>query len=268
MYKIILLLLSLSIQVNAFDVLNIFNLNGKWDKNKGEVSIEKFKFYTESFGMKSDMISVPLEKSGSNFYLNYKDTYFVYKPQENSILHGIEKVTFNNVSLNFEPKKILQFQTKGMEIMQTNGAQTIPSISLRCRKLDKVKSALDVSEDILVPCLDAASLTIPRIALNGFSASALSKSLNNKLAVKNLDNIKFNIYKGSYTLSLKAKYIFNWTIQASGTVKYLENTNQVELRLSKANAGIFPVKNTILKEIAASSLDSIKVIGDRILISL
>ena len=268
MYKITLMLISLSLQVNAFDVLNIYNLNGKWDQNKGEVSIEKFKFYTESFGIKSDMISVPLEKSGSNFYLNYKDTYFVYKPQVSSILHGIEKVSFNNVSLNFEPKKILQFQTKGMEIMQTQGAQSIPSITLRCRKLDDTKAVINVQDDILVPCLDAASLVIPRIALNSFSAAKLSKSLNNKLSVKNLDNIKFNIYKGSYTLSLKAKYIFNWTINASGTVKYLEKTNQVELRLSKAKAGIFPVKNTILREIASSNLDSVKIIGDRILISL
>lgn len=263
-------MVSLSLKVSAFDVLNIYNLNGKWDQTKGEVTVENFKFYTESFGIKSDMISVPLEKSGSNFYLNYKDTYFVYKPQENSILHGIEKVFFNNVSLNFEPKKILQFQTKGMEIMQSKGAQKIPSIDLRCRKLDKSsdKAVIDIEDDIIVPCLDAASLSIPRIALNDFSASKISKSFNNKIQVNNLDDIKFNIYKGSYTLSLKAKYIFNLTVQASGTVRYLESTNQVEFKLSKARAGIFSVKNTVLKEITASNLDSVKVIGDSILISL
>lgn len=267
MNKLVLIIMaSLSLQVNAFDVLNIYNLNGSWNKTKGEVTVENFKFYTQSFGIKSDMISVPLEKSGSNFYLNYQDTYLVYKPQQNSILHGIEKVSFNNVSLNFEPKKILQFQTQGIEIMQTQGAQTIPSMNLRCRKLDK--AIIDIENDLIVPCLDAASLSIPRINLNGFSASIISKSLNNKIQVNNLDNINLNIYKGSYTLSLKAKYIFNLTVKASGTVRYLKSTNQVEFKLSKARAGIFPVKNTVLKEIASSNLDSVKVIGDRILVSL
>lgn len=264
MYKIILFMI-MSNALYGFDSLEVVNLNGIWQNNKGEFTGDRLKVYTEQFGLRTEGLSIPLKREGGKYSLSFKGLDFIYKPHPSSVLNGIENLMVDQATLIYKPKELLQFSTKGITIAQGQGQQSIPKMSVRCKALPQGKSTV---LDLIHPCLDVGAVEIPLLRLNSFSNKAVAQALNTKSSIDKLEEVKVNIYKKRFTASLKAKFIFRLTVKVSGPITYDQNNEQMVVQVEKATAGIFPVKRTLLKEIREANLDSIKVVGDRLFIKL
>jgi hypothetical protein len=251
--------------------LSAENFSLHFSSGQGAVSADSVSFYQNRWGLKLTTPTIDLARDEERFHASYEGLDTALDLSLSPMLASISQLNVSIGQLDLTPSERIEAQFERLSFEMGEGEQNFDGVRLSCRRTEQ-KNRSDDALTWVSPCFDLGLLKIPVLKVAEKSAATLTRALS-ATAEKGMN---FNQVKditlmqsgGRFTLSLEAKYIFNWTVKASGQSFVDEKNRKMVFVLEKAKAGIFSVKSKILKELGKADIKNITVDGDRISIGL
>jgi hypothetical protein len=241
----------------------------------GDMQADRFKIESPAFDFEATEFFGQLQNQEQGLRLTQYDQVLSLKGFDISGWSFLERVHINQGNLQWVNGRQLSLHLPSAGAVIKGRYQEIQQLRMSCRStLVTARSAA-----ALAPCLEQASLTLPRLDLDQLSFGVVTETLYDpelisagvvdmgpsSQLINNLTNIDLRIQNSSYWLEARTRVLINVRLRLEGTVHYHEASNQVVINLSRARAGIFSVKSRLLKTLREKGLN---VQGDRIIISL
>lgn len=268
----LIMLLTLS-PIYALNEIKLENLKGSLNTfesgtdTMSYLDYEHFSYEGLPLSVHSDQSSINTSFVDGNFKASHNDILLNYDFGPQSFLAGIRNIITDNLNLHYKRGELLSFNTQGIEVQHSGGNQYLPELSLKCKNDGK-----SLINEVSQTCLSLAELDIPALNFDSLSAMSMAKSFNQlsrkMKSIDSVENLKLLIFDEAFQLQFKVKYLLNWTVRSSGTIRYDEETKLISIYLAKAKVGIISLKGKILDQIRDARLESVDVQGNMIYIQL
>lgn len=210
------------------------------------------------------------------FHLDHPDFQVSYDFGKEGLLSGVEKVQTQNFNFVYLKEQRVDVQSTGLLLKHSKGSQFLPAFNLKC----SANAQKSLIKDVSGMCLHLGSLRVPVVEFDQLSGASVAKALEieelaNEIGIKSInkgldkiEDLKLFVMYGKLNLSFKARFLFKWTVQVEGDVKYNEEEQVLTVKIDSAKAGIFSIKKTLLKQIREANLSSVTVDGDLLTVKL
>lgn len=281
--KLLILLTSL-LSLNSFakfPVVNVKDLSGSYENNRGRAYAESAKYDLTEAIISHERINVEFFRPEKNLVLR----------DESTTVELNFDVSFMNIFKAFEVDLVNINSTK--EVFNLNTHKLILDIAPAKYTFNKVelesnvegKIGKDDEFDLIDGFLVSGEANILSVFFGilrkdkfiedlKFENPDLSKEIDTQFS-NNTDkipvvarNFRMVIEKGNFSGSVYLDSWLNATLYLGGKVEYLKKDNKLIIKLWKARVGYFSIRNIILRKIAALNLDAVSVSGSTISIDL
>lgn len=260
------LLLPSTYAIEAFQAKNVeLELNSQ--THEGQLYAEDFKFGLSPLRIEAERPQVNFSWNQGSFKTRIDDIQLSYSFDKDSFLSGLQGIATTNLTIDYLENKRLRVENSGLLIEHSGTQQFIPQLSVTCA----AQAQKSLIGDISSQCLHLGRLKIPSLNFDDLSGKKVSKSLGAEKAIEKIEDIDLMILQKSFNLSFRVRFLFRWKVKASGSVHYDQNgegKSVLTIHLAKAKVGFLSLKSRLLKEIREANLESIKVQGDKILITI
>lgn len=252
--------------IETFQVQSVeLNLNS--ETHDGQLYADFLKFGLSPLRIEAEKPQVNFSWNEGNFKTQIDDIQFSYSFGKESFLSGLQGISTSNLTVDYLENKRLRVENNGLLIEHSGTRQLVPELSLTCA----AQATESLIGDVSSQCLHLGRLKVPSLNFDDLSGKQVSKSLGGEMAIDKIEEIDLMILQKSFNLSFRVKLLFRWKVKASGSIDYTQNeagNSVISIHLDKAKVGFLSLKGRLLKEISEANLESVKVQGDRILITI
>ncbi|WP_157680509.1 hypothetical protein [Bacteriovorax sp. Seq25_V] len=165
---------------------------------------------------------------------------------------GLNNLNFSNnsknIALNFSSAKALDDDF---------------SFSVSNPSVDCTRTGIfdDIKTDLLSNCLKYSKLRISRLDFRSDTSEFTNLITEEEITSSKIDlsDFKLDINSGKFKGEVKSSMSQGLTIKVEGLSQFKVESNQIEIKLDKAKAGIFNIKSKIFDELEKMDSDTISV---------
>jgi hypothetical protein len=210
------------------------------------------------------------------------DTKIMLNDIENGVFGSLGVLRISNLNLDYINTGMLALNFDSVAMQAGDGVHQMGKLDLKC------KSTSTRNGDIfsfLTPCTEYGVLYMPEFLFSPESGKSMVEAFSidefeqmyiaegHKITVKGLlpDRIKdllINIKDNNFTINGVVKILFNLKLKGNGSIKYHEQSAELEVHLDKIKVGIIGITGTVLKKLKEAKLKNVRVSGDSIFIKI
>ena len=230
-----------------------------------DIKTDQFTYHTKQFP-----VTVNVKKSYMDSFSLVNDDYDLsFKISKDSFFHGIDYARGSFEALVLDNEK-LDIQIPYLFLKIQDGLQVFKGVKVRCDRAQNTENSL------LKDCLNNASLSFQKVQIAKANQKTVSKALGlkklkigrKKVTAKYLKNFNFNVSDSNYNLKFYFKYFIKFKFKSTGRVDYNEESQEVELKMSKFKIFWFDIKSILLSVIKSSNIQNVRVKGKTIFLKV
>jgi len=262
--------------------LKIRLLNVEYDGSHGYAEASVLDAALGSTTIETNGYHLDVSKLDGSMTFDKGDTKIILNDIGNGLFGSLGVLRVNNLNLDYVNSGMLALNFDSVAMQAGDGVHEMGKLDLKC------KSTSTRNGDIfsfLTPCTEYGVLFMPEFlfspessksrqdafALNEFEQMYIEEG--HKISAKGLlpDRIKdllINIKDNRFTLNGKVKILFNLKLKGNGSIRYHEQSEELEVRVDKVKVGIIGITKTVLKKLKEAKLKNIRVSGNSIFIKI
>lgn len=285
--KKLILLLAVSLMCSAgysadLKQLKIRFLNVDYDGTHGAAEASVLDAALGSTTIETNGYQVDISKLDGVMTFDKGDTRIIMNDVEGGVFGSLGVLRINNLNLDYVSSGMLALNFDSVAMQAGDGVHEMGKLDLKC------KSTSTRNGDIfsfLTPCTEYGVLFMPEFlfspessksradafALNEFKQMYIEEG--HKFSAKGLlpDRIKdllINVKDNRFTLNGKVKILFNLKLKGNGSIRFHDQSSELEVRLEKVKVGIIGVTKTVLKKLKEAKFKNVRVSGNSIFIKI
>ncbi|HAZ12260.1 MAG: hypothetical protein A2X86_03395 [Bdellovibrionales bacterium GWA2_49_15] len=254
---------------------NISKLSANLNNLSGAIGFERFNllvgifrsdFKTQEFAIHTDQDSIIAENDFTRLEL-FKNN--------SDILRSSTVIQIDDANFIFTPKEMLKLNFERLAFEMGNGMQAVNHLSLQCNG-----PANDLGKQQLQAFLESSLIKASKIEVDNkssdtflslFPKGVMAGMSKERLSLmpKEFSDIFLQIEKGQTYLELSVRFLVK--IKFKVWAEASEDTHdgrKLVLKINKACAWIFPIKDLLLKAIAKAKIANLTVEGNNVIIKL
>ncbi len=166
-------------------------------------------------------------------------------------------ISLSSLSFNNDPKK-LALSFSSAKALDDDFQLSVSGPSVDCTRTSKFD---DIKVDLLSNCLKNSKFRISSLDFQS-DKSEFTNLIDEEGTASNkidLSDFKLDINSGKFKGEVKSSMSKGLTIKVEGLSKFKIETNEIEIKLDKAKAGIFNIRSTIFNELQKMDSDTLHV---------
>lgn len=285
--KKLILLLAVSLMCSAgysadLKHLKIRLLNVDYDGTHGAAEASVLDAALGSTTIETNGYQVDISKLDGVMTFDKGDTRIIMNDVEAGVFGSLGVLRINNLNLDYVNSGMLTLNFDSVAMQAGDGVHEMGKLDLKC------KSTSTRNGDIfsfLTPCTEYGVLFMPEFlfspessksranafALNEFEQMYIEEG--HKISAKGLlpDRIKdllINVKDNRLTLNGKVKILFNLKLKGNGSIRFHDQSSELEVHLEKVKVGIIGITKTVLKKLKEAKLKNVRFSGNSIFIKI
>jgi hypothetical protein len=262
--------------------LKIRLLNVDYDGTHGAAEASVLDAALGSTTIETNGYQVDISKLDGAMTFDKGDTRIIMNDVEGGVFGSLGVLRINNLNLDYVSSGMLALNFDSVAMQAGDGVHEMGKLDLKC------KSTSTRNGDIfsfLTPCTEYGVLFMPEFlfspessksradafALNEFEQMYIEEG--HKISAKVLlpDRIKdllINVKDNRFTLNGKVKILFNLKLKGNGSIRFHDQSSELEVHLEKVKVGIIGITKTVLKKLKEAKLKNVRFSGNSIFIKI
>lgn len=278
-----LLLLSL-VLISSFSAqakiksFNVENLHIDFQQDNGRAAADLFSMKFNFGKLDLDGYDIDIQKGEGSLLFSKQDTRFRLDGIDQSVLDAVTSLSAQRIDISGEANKSLKLDFKHGAISLGDEIHGLRELNVDCFTNTRGDDTL---VSFLIPCFDDGKIVIPEFILGkklsyelaplwlSTPASHLvSKEKAIRLIPNKIENIRLNILKQVFNLSMQARFIFKLTLKIDGSAELNQKKNIAVFNIQKAKIGFINVKKILINLLSKLTVTNVTVEGSKITIKL